>query len=277
MGSVRVRTVVLANGLRLPCAETGNPAGRPVVLVHAYVESWRYFEGVLGQLPGHLHAYAPTQRGHGDAGVPEHVYRPEDFAADIVELLDALGLDSAALVASSSGGLVSQLVASAHPGRVSALVLISSPARLAGKPAVEAMWREVSALEDPLDRAFVDEFVRSTSPASVPDDVVEVLVEESLKVPARVWKETLRGLLLTDARADLHRITAPTLLVAGDEDAFVGDDQRVLLEGIPNARLIFYDGVGHAPHLARPGRVDRDVADFLASLPPAVDFGNIPP
>lgn len=147
MGSTDVRSTVLASGLTVPYAEKGDSAGKPVVFVHAYVESWRYFEVVLEHLPASLHGYAPTQRGHGDAGEPAHGYLPEDFATDIVEFMDSLGIRSAAIVGSSSGGLVSQLVASTYSDRVSALVLISSPASLRDKPAVAAMWEEISALE----------------------------------------------------------------------------------------------------------------------------------
>jgi pimeloyl-ACP methyl ester carboxylesterase len=266
MGVVRAGSAVLANGLRLPYAETGSSTGEPVVFVHAYVESWRYFEAVLEHLPASLHGLAPTQRGHGDADAPEDGYRVEDFAADVVGFMDALGLGSAALVASSSGGLVAQVVATTRPERVSALVLISCPAHLGDNPAVRAMWNEVSGLEDPLDPGFVEDFVRGTSPASVPDDLVDVLVEESLEAPARVWRETLRGLMHTDVRADLGRIAAPTLLIVGSEDELVGDDQDVLLAGIPDARLVVYDGVGHGVHLARPGRVVSDVVTFLTDL-----------
>ncbi|WP_107771870.1 alpha/beta fold hydrolase [Nocardioides sediminis] len=266
MGPVATRTAVLANGLRLPYAETGDPAGEPVVLVHAYVESWRYFAEVLAHLPQHLHGIAPTQRGHGGAGRPEHGYLPGDFADDLVAFLDALAIDRAVLVGTSSGGLVSQLVASTHPERVSALVLVSSPAHLGDKEAVRAMLADVSTLEDPIDRGFVEEFVRSTSPATVPDELVAAWVDESLQVPARVWRDVLRGLVDTDVRPHLADIAAPTLLVVGDEDPFVRADQRVLLDAIPDARLVVHEGVGHGVHMAQPGGVVTDITDFLAAL-----------
>ena len=266
MGSVDVMTAVLASGLRVPYAVTGGSLGTPVVFVHAYVESWRYFEDVLERLPATLRGYAPTQRGHGGADKPEHGYRPVDFADDVVEFMDALGIGSAALVGSSSGGLVSQLVAGTHPDRVSALVLLSSPAQLGDKPAVAAMWQDVSALTDPLDREFVEEFVRATSPHSLPEDLVRALVDESLEVPAHVWRETLRGLIDADLEGTRERITAPTLLLAGTDDAFVSEDQQVLLATIPDARLTLYDGTGHGPHLAQPGRVVDDVAEFLTAI-----------
>ena len=264
MDTISVRTATLASGLTLPYAETGDPTGTPVVFVHAFVESWRYFEVVLRHLPASLHGYAPTQRGHGDADRPPDDYRPEDFAADIVEFMDVVGIRRAVLVGSSSGGLVSQFVASSHPDRVSALVLISTPATLADKPSVQVMWKEIAALEDPLDRDFVEEFVRSTAPESVPGEFVDVLVEESLKVPARVWKETLRGLIEADVPVDLGRITARTLLISGEHDAFVSSDQDLILRGIPDSRLVVYRGYGHAVHLAQPNRVIDDLVEFLA-------------
>jgi pimeloyl-ACP methyl ester carboxylesterase len=264
MASITVKTAVLASGLTVPYAETGNPAATPIVFVHAYVESWRYFEFVLGHLPLSLHGYAPTQRGHGDADRPAEGYLPGDFAADIVGFMDVVGMGRAVLVGSSSGGLVAQFVASTYPDRVSGLVLISSPASLADKPGVAAMWEVISVLEDPLDRGFVEEFVRSTSPESVPDEFVDTLVDERLKVPARVWKETLRGLIEADVPANLDRIMAPTLLISGDGDAFVSSDQDEILDGIPDARLVLYKGVGHGVHLAQPTRVVNDIVDFLA-------------
>ncbi|MFP3712710.1 alpha/beta fold hydrolase [Puerhibacterium sp. TATVAM-FAB25] len=267
MGAITVRSAALATGTTVPYAETGDAAAPPVVLVHAYVESWRYFEPVLRRLPATLHAYAPTQRGHGGVPAPGGL-APEDFAADLVAFLDALGLERAALVGASSGGLVCALLAATRPDRVTALVLLSSPASLADKPTARTMSEALQALRGPLDRGFVEGFVRDTSPASLPDDVVARLVDETLQVPAHVWREALRGLLAADVTALLPRIEAPTLLVAGEDDALVGPDQQVLLRTVPRARLLRYPGVGHGVHLALPDRVVDDVAGFLAAVAP---------
>jgi pimeloyl-ACP methyl ester carboxylesterase len=263
MEAIAVKSATLAGGLSLPYAETGDPSGFPVVLVHAYVESWKYFDALLRHLPASIHAYAPTQRGHGDADQPSEGYAPEDFAADIVAFMDVTGINRALLLGCSSGGLVAQIVASAYPDRVSGLALISSPATLADKPGVLAMYEEIVVLSDPLDHGFVEGFVRNTSPESVPPDFVTLLVAESLKAPARVWKETLRGLIEAELPVALARITAPTLLIAGDQDAFVLGDQQILLQGIPEARLLLYSQVGHAVHLAHPRRVVDDLVTFL--------------
>src|SRR5689334_21102534 len=111
MGSIAVRSATLSTGVTVPYAETGDPSGIPVVLVHGYVESWRYFEPVLRLLPDSIHAYAFSQRGHGDADRPPDGYTPADLVADLVAFMDSVGLEAAALVGSSSGGVVAQLVA----------------------------------------------------------------------------------------------------------------------------------------------------------------------
>jgi pimeloyl-ACP methyl ester carboxylesterase len=250
------------SGLHLPFAETGSPSGVAVLLVHALAESWRFFDPGLRRLPASVHAYDPPSAAMVRPIGPPDGYRPEDFATDIVDFMDVIG-ERRAVLGSSSGGLVSQIVASRHPDRVSALILISSPATLADKPGVSAMREEISALSDPLERAFVEDFVRATSPESVPEDFVEVLIDESLKAPALVWKETLRGLVEAELPVALDRIKAPTLLISGDQDAFVSDDQEFLLRCIPGARLLVYEGVGHTVHLADPDRVVADLVAFI--------------
>lgn len=263
MGAIDVRIATLRSGIALPYAETGEPDGVPVILVHAYVESWRYFEPVLRLLPASIHAFAPTQRGHATVEGDVTSYRLSDFAADMVDFMYAVGIARAVLIGSSSGGLVSQVVATTHPERVAGLVLISSPVSLSDKPGVTAVREEIMALSDPIDPHFVEQFVRGTSPEGMPEDLVAALVDESLATPAPVWREAFQELVETDVPVALERIHVPTLLLSGSDDAFVQDDQQILLDRIPDAELVVYDGVGHGPHLTHPDRVAADLAAFV--------------
>lgn len=267
MTGVAVKTAAVTSHLRLPYAEVGDPAGIAVVYVQAYVESWQYLEAVLERLPPFIHGYAPTQRGHGNADTPRDGYRPAHFAADLVAFMDTVGIRRAILVGTSSGGLVAEIVASDNSERVSGLVLISTPATLADKPGVAEMWETLALLEDPLDRAFVEDFVRATSPERMPEELLKTLVDESLKAPARVWKDTLLALINTDPTTILNRITAPTLLIWGDHDPVVPrSDQDSILNGIRGARLVVYPGAGHGVHLEQPDRLVNDLANFVAYL-----------
>jgi non-heme chloroperoxidase len=100
-------------------------------------------------------------------------------------------------------------------------------------------------------------------------EVVDQLVGELLKVPARVWREMFAALLQYDDMAELARIHAPTLLVWGDADALVtGDMQDQLAERIAGAESVVYPGVGHTPRWERPSCFASDLASFVARLRP---------
>jgi pimeloyl-ACP methyl ester carboxylesterase len=77
-----IESVQLPNGLNLRYVEPGDKSGVPVVFPHAYADSWRSFERVLPRLPASIHAFAVTQRGHGDADRPASGYGVEEFSAE---------------------------------------------------------------------------------------------------------------------------------------------------------------------------------------------------
>ena len=137
--------------------------------------------------------------------------------------------------------------------------------------AVIAMREEILALSDPIDPRFVEQFVRGTSPNAMSEEMVARLVDESLAIPAKVWRESFSGLLQAERPEALEDIHVPTLLLSGSSDTFVRDDQQVLLDRMPDAELIVYDKVGHGPHLAHPVRVAADLAEFVHGhrVPPA--------
>jgi pimeloyl-ACP methyl ester carboxylesterase len=238
------------------------------VLLHAYADSWRSFERVLAHLPPTVRAVAPTQRGHGDATKPASGYRVDDFAADLAALLELLELERVVLVASSSAVFTVEQVCSDRPERVRGLVFIGAPWSLAERAPSLDFLQSVDALTDPVDPSFVRDFVAGTSSGRVPRAFLDTMVEESRKVPAHVWKETLAGLL--EARPpDPGAIAVPTLVIWGDRDGLIPrEDQERFLAAIPTARLIVYEGAGHVVHWEQPGRVADDVAAFVAELPP---------
>lgn len=87
---------------------------------------------------------------------------------------------------------------------------------------------------------------------------------ESLKVPARIWREAFAGFLELDHRGELGRITAPTLIADGDRDTFFTPvRQRELHDAIPGSTLLLYPGGGHAPHWEDPDRVTADLTSFF--------------
>lgn len=253
----------LATGPLIRYAEQGDPAGEPLILLHGYSDSWYSFSRLLPLLePGGYHVLAIDQRGHGCSERPLGAYTVDELAADVDAFMEAVGIERATLVGHSMGSLVARRVAEQYPHRVARLVLIG--AVLTVGEGTEELQETVRALRDPVPAEFVREFQESTIHVPVPTSFFEGVVAESLRLPARVWREVLEGLLAADDRADLGRIAVPTLLLWGERDAyFPRADQDALVAAMPNARLHVYPETGHCPQWERPEEVARDLAAFV--------------
>lgn len=257
-----VRSVRLANGINLPYIEQGDPSGVPLVLLHAWGESRGSFDLLLPALPWSLRVLAMDQRGHGDADKPATGYALSDYAADVAAFMEAVGLESAILLGSSSGGYVAQQVAVTSPDRLTALVVVGSPRSLHGRP---AFADEVDRLTDPIDpawvRASLDWFPRFQA---VPDWYIDDRVTDGVRMPARVWRSALEGLTAALPPTENGRITTPTLIIWGARDELVHrEDQERLAAAIPGSRLVVYADTGHLVLWEQPERVAADLISFI--------------
>jgi non-heme chloroperoxidase len=263
---VEFATTHLSPGLRVHYAEQGDREGEAIVFLHAYVDSWFSYSRMLPLLSPEYHAFAPDQRGHGDSDKPQCCYAADDYATDVDAFTEAVGIEKATLVGDSSGGLIAQRVALDYPHRVSRLVLIGSPTTLVNNEGVRALGEEMLAgLEDPIPPEFVREFVSGMIHHPVPEEFLAGVVSESLKVPARVWRDYYEGVVLTvDDTARLGEIDAPTLILWGEQDTLLPrEEQEWRAAAIPDATLKVYPEIGHLAHWVRPEWVVRDLEAFL--------------
>jgi non-heme chloroperoxidase len=186
--------------------------------------------------------------------------------------MEAVGIEEATLVGDSSGGLIAQRVALDYPARVGRLVLIGSPTTLVNHEIARELWETLSKLEDPVSDEFAREFVLGTFDQPVPEEFLEGAVSQSLKVPARVWRDYWQGVALTVDDTDrFGEIVAPTLILWGEQDALLPrEEQECRAAVIPNATLEVYQDTGHLAHWVRPERVVRDLEAFIEGTRPAV-------
>jgi non-heme chloroperoxidase len=269
---VQFATTRLATDVTLHYAERGDREGEAIVFLHAYVDSWFTFSRMLSLLSPSYHAFAPDERGHGDSDKPECCYTVDDYAAEVDAFMEAVGIEKATLVGSSSGGLIAQRVALEYPHRVSRLVLIGSPPTLVNNENVRELGEEMlAALDDPIPPEFVREFQESTIHHPIPEEFLAGLVSESLKVPARVWRNYWEGVLLTvDDTARLGEIGAPTLIMWGERDTLLPHaEQGQTAAAIPDATLKVYPDTGHVVAWERPEWVVRDLEAFMRGGPAA--------
>ena len=260
---VKFHRAALSTGVSLRYAEAGDPDGEVVLFLHGLSDSWLSWREVLERLPRGLRGIALDQRGHGESEQPACCYGMPDLVADAVALLDQLGVARATIVGHSMGGFVAQTLAARHPDRVRRLVIIGNGPTVRVPP-LEEFAAAVRQIGDTLPSGFSREFQVSTIYKPIAPAALDAFVAESDRLPPRVWKGLVAGLLADDERGRAARITAPTLIVNGEKDAFwTPIEARSLQQGIRNAELRIFPETGHAVHWERPDAFVRTLSAFL--------------
>lgn len=221
----------------------------------------RDFTVIRWDLPGH--GGTPYAPGAFDAGLTV-----ADLAAGVLALADSRGIDRFAYAGISLGGAVGAWLAAYHPDRVLALAVVCSSARF-GEP---GPWRERAALvrEHGLGPVADGAAKRWFTPAFADSPQAHGLVDAMREVDPEGYAACCDALAAYDLRADLPRITAPTLVVAGrDDPATPPAHGRELADGIPDSTLA---EIPHASHLAnteQPERVLTALVEHLTGPPRA--------
>ncbi|PRB45329.1 alpha/beta hydrolase [Arthrobacter sp. MYb23] len=266
-----VRTVSLSTGISVPCFVQGNleqtadDGDAPLLLLHAWGESWRSFDRLIASLPTFV-IVAPDLRGHGDADKPDSGYALSDVTGDVVALLDALGVKHAHVLGSSSGGYVAQHLAVTHPDLVASLTLVGAPLSLHGKP---PFANEVEALSDPISEGWMRESLAWYRLLhAVPTSYIEDRVQDGLAMPALIWRASLRGFYEAVPPTETGDVSVPTLMLWGAHDHLVPRQHQETLAGrIKGGRLKIYEDTGHLVLWECPERVAEDVTSFLGERP----------
>ena len=211
----------LSTGVTLRYAAQGDPAGVPVVLLHGLTDSHPSYAPMTAHLPDHIRAYALTTRGHGDSDKPEHGYRLEDQAADVAAFLDAVGHEAAVIVGHSMGSYIAQRFASTTPSGRSRSCSWARSASSPATPSLHGVPRGDRRDRGPRAEQLAREFQESTIARPLAPGQLEEAIAESCKVPMRVWRAGLDGLLEAAAPTD-------TGLISGADPHPVGRPGRVL-------------------------------------------------
>ncbi len=267
------KSLTLPNGQLMAYAETGNPAGTPVVLIHGYTDSARDWLPLLPYLDKDLRLILIDLRGHGGSAKPECCYTRLDFAYDVVLLLDALHIDRADLVGHSLGSIVAQTIAEYWPQRTARVVLISStggrPPGLRRRPSFD-FAAEIRKLHEPIDADSPFMIAWWDSPTPVDPQFIRRERIDAAAMPLRVWLAVLDQslslpTLYCDLQNTLPRLKAPTLLIWGSQDPLMeAPDRASLRAALPRAEVKVFAGLGHNPFWEDPRAVAMVVNRFLA-------------
>ena len=194
----------------------------------------------------------------GSGGQPE----PETFVADLVALLDHLEIERAVLVAQSMGGVTCLGFALQHPRRVAGLVLADTTGGI-GDASVVSLLADVHPPNDPLRRALSDGFIKGQ-----PD--LTFLFGSIGRINPVMAVDVVSGLFRNPRGPqadDLAEMTAPTLLVVGEEDKiFPVPVIEAAARLIPGSRLEVVPAAAHSTHFERAEVFNVLLAGFLAEI-----------
>lgn len=253
MEGVRVEDLPV-EGRRWAYYVAGDPTCPPLLMVHGFRSSARFFRPMMRSLSEGWYVVAPDLPGHGDS-------EPWDPGEDVVEqwvllegFLDAVGLERMDVVGSSRGGAVALQLAAHRPDRVSRLVLIAAPTKPFQVGTLDIKQMVVN--ED----ALTDDLLREMGRTMMASRGYEEARRRAVEADA----------LERDLRPIMGDVRAPTLIVWGAEDRTIPVEMGLeLLAGIPDSRMRLVGGAGHVPMLDKPEEMLALIRGFLDGQEPA--------
>jgi 3-oxoadipate enol-lactonase len=191
-------------------------------------------------------------RGHGESPAPAGPYTIDDLTDDLVGLIDEVGAESASVVGLSVGGMTGIRLAARNPGRVDRLAVLCSSA----KPDPQGFLDRAAAVRSGGTAAVAATVVsRWLTPAYAAEhpDLVARLEAMIAAADDEGYAGCCEAIAALDLRADLGRITTPTLVVSALEDpALPPEHQQLIAEGIPGAELLTVSPGAHLANLEQP-------------------------
>jgi aminoacrylate hydrolase len=235
-----------------------------------HCEPWRMHQ--LGEFSKDHQVILFDQRGTGRSKTKSKDFSTARLAADALALLDHLGIARAILVGHSNGGRVGQLIAIEHKDRVEKLILCSAGTNQSGSGVPIKLVCEL--VEQGYDR-YVRHHALAVGSTKSFYEKNRALVEQFLDVrmsnppPLDVFLGHVIGRSTSDTAGRLHEISAPTLIMVGDDEDHSAVDKthseaaRIQARAIPNAKLVVMPDAGHHYPFLQPEATHRAMRDFL--------------
>lgn len=247
--------------------EIEGPEGAPfLTFSHSLASSLELWDLQAAALRDKFRLLRFDTRGHGGSSAPPGPYSVEMLAADLIGLLDHLGIERTHFAGISMGGMIGQVVACRYADRLDRLILANTACRV--DPASAPIWEErIGAAEksgmealapDTLKRWLSDQFRRNQP------ELTERIRNMILSTPVMGFVGCSRAISAFDISHELRKVSAPTLIIAGrlDESAPVSAAMEIQ-ERIEGAELAVMPGARHLSNVEASGLFNQAMERFL--------------
>lgn len=275
---------ITLDGYRLAYSTAGDPAAPPLLLLHGLMSHRGVWWQTIEAFQASHYCVAVDLLGFGDSDKPREAdYSIPAQGKRVLQLADALGWSQFTLMGHSMGGQIALCIASTlSPLRIRRLISVAGVVSGRLSPYVENVILKWLALSRRVPQMFA--LVRGLSryrwAVYSPFSGVKIWFYRMAAVPFEDWAldremafqpqgrlaayqagQAIRALNLT---SQLGRITAPTLVIFGQQDAVVPvSDGRLVQQHVPNSRLVLIDDCGHYPMYEKPAQYLAAVRTFL--------------
>lgn len=246
---------------------------RALVLLHAFPIGANLWEPQMRSVPAGWRLITPDLRGFGGSTELDSLsaLSVSDFADDVVDLLQELGIERAVIGGGSMGGYAALAVFQTYPNVVDALILANTRAT-ADTPEGRANRRNMLAVVDRegpsgVARDMMPKLLGRTTHETNPS--IEATIRRLIKQqsPIAIRSAIHRMMHRPDSTAMLPQISVPTLVITGEEDEMIPvEESRRIAASVPNAKLVIIPGAGHLANVEQPDAFNAAVSAFLASL-----------
>jgi len=223
--------------------------GRPIVFLHGWIGSWRYWMASMQVASTSFRAYALDLFGYGDTAHDESRYSLDQQAALVSRFLDEMGIGKIAIVGHGLGALVGFYFAAQQPASVDRIMAVSSPLDF---NAVNARLRTAGAAE------LID-WLASRSPEA------SLALSDAAKSDTRAITASMSNFQADSLFAQFRKTEVPCLLVYGESDPSISvpeaDADAALSHHMHQINL---EGSGHFPMIDETAKFNRLLVDFLA-------------
>jgi pimeloyl-ACP methyl ester carboxylesterase len=222
--------------------------GRPLILLHGWVGSWRYWIPVMQAASVSYRAYALDLYGFGDSSKKPNLYSVEQQCNLLESFLEEMGIGRVALIGHGLGGVVALLAAQRNPQTVDRFMAVSCP----------------------LDESMVSGRLRSGSPVDLADwllgrgSLMEPVRADAPKTDTSALQASFADGSLARLRDSWRGIKTSCLLVNGQNDPAVDPPQIEQMADLPEQmHAVQFDQSGHFPMLDESSKFNRLMIDFL--------------
>ena len=223
--------------------------GRPVVFLHGWLGSWRYWFPTMERVAEHFRTYSFDFWGFGESRRKSTYENIQNYSDQVIRFLDELGIDRCLLVGHSMGGMVALKTAINHPKRISRVAAVGAPIvgdslswllKLTDRPLFADAFAQVPAFRRFMFRWFLGE---------ADDQHVHEILDDSVKSSSTTLRNAVGSMWRTDLRPELQRLSVPTLIVHGGRDVIVHPNQADLFDNVATAEVVVMPESRHFPFL----------------------------